>query len=124
MNRLMYDECAYHDQVQRSQTPFMYTTDIIQFQNPRSCLAGHGVVGGATVTSAPIASFVDVESALMNRMCPASKCAPASRCQPDMSKLPPPQPMCVPFFDRPFAPSSTGLPQPAQSGPRVILQSL
>ncbi|KAG2424912.1 hypothetical protein HXX76_014070 [Chlamydomonas incerta] len=71
----------------------MYTTNILQYQNPQACLPGYGVVGGATVTAAPMSSFVDVESSLMNRTCPASKCALPAKCSPDMSKLPPPQHM-------------------------------
>lgn len=119
MTRLKYDECAFHDQVARSEAPFDYVTDLHKFQHPSACVPPYGIMGGTTVTKSPSAVFVDLETTLMNRTRAATRCpvqAPPLRApDPDIR-------MCAPVFERPYVPADLALKRQRDPDPRVIVQ--
>lgn len=74
------------------------------------------------MTRSPAASFVDLETALMNRSRAASKCPvpPPVLRSPETNIE-----MCAPSFERPYTPSrgALGEIEAYQMGDRVILQN-
>lgn len=85
-NRLIYDNCAYKQQLQQSEGPADYMFYSGKYYNDRPCMVGFGVVGGNAV-SQYTGNLVDLESDLRGitrdlSLCSANKYHPkCSQCR-------------------------------------------
>ena len=82
-SRLIYDKCAYEDDLAQSVSPLLYKLNPNQINNCEGCLSvfgprsGHNGYGVSTTVghrTSPAQDLVDVESILSNRNVIASKC--------------------------------------------------
>ena len=72
-NRLIYDDCAYRQNLRQSQGPNAYLLDVVKYENCQKCRVDLGVVSGAAVSHIN-GNLVDLESELRGQNRNASSC--------------------------------------------------
>lgn len=80
MNRMIYDSCAYEQNLAQSVTPLGYVLDPIKYENCGKCRMELGIVGGTAVSHVR-GNLVDLENDLRNQnrpntLCPSYKFTP------------------------------------------------
>lgn len=77
-NRLIYDKCAYNQQVDESIKPLEYVLDNSSAIHSNPCRITHGTTGGnqVNITSGGRLGQIDLESQLFNLNSRSSKCDP------------------------------------------------
>jgi hypothetical protein len=89
-NRLMYDKCAYNEDLTQSVSPLAYMLDKSRFENVNKCRIPLGVVGGTAVSHVD-GNLVDLENNLFGldrpeTLCSAYKFIPTKDGQPLQGK--------------------------------------
>jgi hypothetical protein len=80
MNRMIYDACAYNQDLAQSVNPLAYVLDPVKYENCGQCRMELGIVGGTAVSHVS-GNLVDLENDLRNQNrpnthCPSYKYAP------------------------------------------------
>lgn len=73
MNRLMYDSCAYQQELSQSVSPLSYILDPVKYNNCNKCRMELGIVGG-TAVSHVAGNLVDLENDLRGQNRPNTHC--------------------------------------------------
>jgi len=73
MNRLIYDKCAYKQELDQSVSPLAFQLDPIKYNHCNKCRPELGIVGG-TAVSHPNSNLVDLENDLSGRNRPVTHC--------------------------------------------------
>lgn len=89
-NRLIYDQCAYNEDLTQSVSPLAYMLDKSRYENANKCRIPLGVVGGTAVSHVD-GNLVDVENNLFGidrpeTLCSAYKFIPPKAGQPIQGK--------------------------------------
>lgn len=74
MNRLIYDTCAYTEQLNQSVSPLSYMLDPIKYEHCNKCRIELGLVGGTAVSHVS-GSLVDLENNLIGLDRPGTHCS-------------------------------------------------
>lgn len=73
-NRLIYDRCAYNEDLTQSVSPLAYMLDRSRYENVNKCRVELGVVGGTAVSHAK-GNLVDLENNLFGIDRPETTCS-------------------------------------------------
>ena len=75
-NRLIYDKCAFNQQVETSVKPLEYVLDNTAVVHCNPCRISEGVTGGNQVSmvNGGVAAQIDLESQLFGITSPSNKC--------------------------------------------------
>lgn len=72
-NRLIYDACAYKENLERSTGSLEYLLDPVKYENKKKCRHEFGLVAGQDVSLAK-GNLIDLESDLRGQTRKLSKC--------------------------------------------------
>ena len=72
-NRLIYDKCAYKQEIDQSVSPLAFQLDTSKYVHEHECRPEFGILGG-TAVSRPKGNMVDLENDLSGRNRPNTHC--------------------------------------------------